>query len=132
MSTRSAWILLVVVLLVGAGAYYFLHRSGTPATQVSGIEALFTCDAGKTADATFYEGTSTPPTAPGGPPTPGGSVHLVLSDGRDMTLAQTISADGARYATADESFVFWNVGDTATITENGTSTFANCVDENNQ
>jgi membrane-bound inhibitor of C-type lysozyme len=51
------------------------------------------------------------------PPTPGGSVKLVLSDGREMTLKQTISADGARYANADESVVFWNVGNGATYTE---------------
>jgi membrane-bound inhibitor of C-type lysozyme len=30
-----------------------------------------------------------------------------------------MSGSGARYANADESFVFWNKGDTAFITEGG-------------
>src|SRR5581483_12293852 len=35
-------------------------------------------------------------------------------------------ASGARYANADESFIFWNKGTTAFITENGQTTYANC------
>jgi membrane-bound inhibitor of C-type lysozyme len=57
----------------------------------------------------------------------GSSVELTLSDGRRLTLPQARSADGARYANPDESFVFWNVGDTATIQENGTETYSGCV-----
>ena len=36
---------------------------------------------------------------------------------------------GARYANADESFVFWNKGDTAFVTEGAadTMTFKDCV-----
>jgi membrane-bound inhibitor of C-type lysozyme len=46
-----------------------------------------------------------------------------------MTLPQVISADGARYAKTDndESFVFWTRGNGAFITENGTTTYDNCV-----
>ncbi|MBV9159354.1 MAG: MliC family protein [Candidatus Kaiserbacteria bacterium] len=56
------------------------------------------------------------------------SVHIVLpDDGREMTLPQTISADGGRYANADESFVFWNKGNTAFVQENGTTTYDQCV-----
>ncbi|MDD5289821.1 MAG: DUF333 domain-containing protein [Patescibacteria group bacterium] len=54
-------------------------------------------------------------------------VDLVLSDGRSLQLPHAISASGARYANADESLVFWNKGDTAFLTENATTTFANCV-----
>lgn len=53
-------------------------------------------------------------------------VKLDLSDGRHMSLLQTISADGARYATQNESFVFWNKGDTAFVTEAGTTTYLGC------
>ncbi len=88
--------------------------------------AMFSCNGGRTIEAAFYNGSSTPPSAPGMPPTPGGKVTLQLSDGRTMTLPQTLSADGARYANADESIVFWNVGDTAFITENNVQTYANC------
>jgi membrane-bound inhibitor of C-type lysozyme len=48
-----------------------------------------------------------------------------------MELPQVISGSGARYANADESFVFWNKGDTAFITEgpddNDNMTYKDCV-----
>lgn len=64
--------------------------------------------------------------------TSGNSVQLILSDGRSMTLPQVISADGARYANADQSFVFWNVGNGATIYENNEATFSNCTASSTQ
>ncbi|HEU4677101.1 MAG TPA: MliC family protein [Candidatus Paceibacterota bacterium] len=75
--------------------------------------AHFSCDAGKTIDATFY-------------PADDLFVDLVLGDERNMSIPRAISASGARYAREDESFVFWNKGDTAFITENGTTTYENC------
>jgi membrane-bound inhibitor of C-type lysozyme len=77
------------------------------------ITAKFQCNLGKTIDAVFS----------------GSFVHLTLSDGRTMTLPQTISGSGARYANADESFVFWNKGNTAFITEGAdeTQTFSGCI-----
>lgn len=74
------------------------------------------------------EATATP-AAPGMPPTPGGSVAITLSDGRAMTLPQTISADGARYANADESFIFWSKGNGAFVMEGNATTYANCVQQ---
>ncbi len=71
----------------------------------------FDCDAGKAIEAAFSKS----------------SVQLALSDGRSMILPQTISGSGARYANPDESFVFWNKGNTAFITENGTNTYDGCV-----
>lgn len=41
-----------------------------------------------------------------------------------MTLEQAISADGARYATTDESIVFWNKGDSVSIIQNGKTVFS--------
>ncbi|HUD03973.1 MAG TPA: MliC family protein, partial [Candidatus Paceibacterota bacterium] len=61
----------------------------------------------------------------------GDKVTISLSDGRTMNLPQTISADGGRYANTDDSFVFWNKGNTAFITENGTTTFSNCITAQN-
>jgi membrane-bound inhibitor of C-type lysozyme len=81
------------------------------------MHAVFACDNGGSIDATFMQGETAASSDTNTPPTPGGSVKLVLSDGREMTLKQTISADGARYANADESVVFWNVGNGATYTE---------------
>ncbi len=94
--------------------------SGATATSPLGagmINATFTCTDGKSIGATFYPGNDT-------------HVDLVLSDGRTLSVPRARSADGARYANADESFVFWNVGDTATITEHGTTTFTGCMAAN--
>ena len=44
-----------------------------------------------------------------------------------MLLLQAISASGARYANTDESFVFWNKGNTAFIEENQKITFKDCI-----
>lgn len=54
-------------------------------------------------------------------------VRLALSDGRHINVPQVISASGARYANPDESFVFWNSGNTAFIGENGVTTYTGCV-----
>lgn len=55
------------------------------------------------------------------------SVQLELSDLRALTLPQTVSASGARYANANENFVFWNKGNTAFIQEDNTLTFTDCL-----
>ncbi len=73
-------------------------------------DALFICDDKKAIGANFHKK----------------GVILNLSDGRNLTLPQTISASGARYANSDESFVFWNKGDTAFIDEKGVRTYENC------
>ena len=58
-------------------------------------------------------------------------VDLVLSDGRSMSLPQTISGSGTRYANTDESFVFWSKGKTAFATEGDANdpTYADCAEE---
>ena len=81
------------------------------------ISALFTCGGGKTIQASFYNDSNS-------------FVDLTLSDGRTMRVPQAISASGARYATENESFVFWNKGNTAFIEENGTTTFMDCLTDN--
>jgi hypothetical protein len=89
----------------------------------------YTCNAGKVIIADFYQGESKPTGGPDMPPIPSGSVALKLGDGRSMTLPQTISADGERYANSDESFVFWGKGNTAFVTEGNpnNTTYKNCV-----
>ena len=75
----------------------------------------YVCDDDKSVEATYFPE----------------KVDLVLSDDRTMTVPQAMSGSGARYANADESFVFWNKGDDAFITEGDPDkpTFANCTDE---
>ena len=78
------------------------------------IQAFFACDAGKTVNAVFTNGTQS-------------SVKLTLSDGRELSVPQAVSGSGARYANSSESFVFWNKGNTAFIEENGKTTYNGCT-----
>jgi membrane-bound inhibitor of C-type lysozyme len=75
--------------------------------------AVFECKDGKSIDAKFYAD----------------RVDLTLSDGRSLSLPQTMSGSGIRYANSDETFVFWSKGDTAFITEGSDEkeTFSDCV-----
>ena len=75
--------------------------------------ATFKCQGGKSIEATFYAN----------------SVSLKLSDVRSLTVPQAMSASGARYANKDETFVFWNKGDTAFVTEgkDGKETYSGCA-----
>jgi membrane-bound inhibitor of C-type lysozyme len=83
-------------------------RAETPVAS-----ATFKCKDGKSVEATFYAD----------------SVDLKLSDGRSMKVPQAMSASGARYANKDETFVFWNKGDTAFVTEgkDEAMTYSDCV-----
>ncbi|MGH6826808.1 MliC family protein [Methyloceanibacter sp.] len=75
--------------------------------------ASFKCQGSKSIEAIFYAT----------------SVDLKLSDGRSLKVPQAMSASGARYANKDESFVFWNKGDTAFVTEgkDGKETYSGCA-----
>lgn len=112
MYVKTGIVAVVLVALLGGGLLAMLHLK--PAEQPVNT-ATFSCDQGKSITAAFYTS----------------RVSLVLSDGRKEELPQAISASGARYTNADESFVFWNKGNTAFITEGKTEpqtqTYANCV-----
>ena len=144
MNGRNTALVLVIIIIV-AGVFAWEYRdsawlaplfgsNNAPAAQQQVGKASYACDAGKTIVATYYQGAaSAAPVSSSTPPTPNGSVALVLSDGRSMTLPQTISGSGIRYANADESLVFWSKGNTAFITEgaNQPQTFSNCISTSN-
>jgi membrane-bound inhibitor of C-type lysozyme len=98
----------------GVALWLLLSLPGCSGATQDTVSASFTCDAGKTIQAVFTTGARP-------------AVSLVLSDGRQLTLPQALSASGARYATADESAVFWNKGRTAFIDEHGRQTYSGCV-----
>jgi len=107
---------IIFTLAIIAGFYMgkYVERNMYPVTvSVPKViaTAKYFCDNDKTISAIFRER----------------SVSLLLSDGRTITLPQAISASGARYANAEESFVFWNKGDTAFIQEEEFYTFENCA-----
>jgi membrane-bound inhibitor of C-type lysozyme len=96
-----------------------------PAAPVNTVR--YDCAQGRTLTAEYFAGPTR--TAPSGAPIPGGHVILTLGDGKKLTLPQTLSGSGIRYANSDESFVFWSKGDTAFVEEgaNRTVTYADCV-----
>ena len=121
--------LVLGLLIIVAGAVWGISRTYAPGTlsEMPIATGTYYCSAGKTVTAAYFTGKSTPAEV-GKPPVPGGHVALTLSDGRTFALLQTISADGGRYANADESVVFWNKGNGITFTENGAQTFTGCIE----
>ena len=128
MNTRTK-VTLLIVIIIGAILVLLGLRTSTPAAVPPAplATASYVCDGGKTITAVYYAGAAAPAPTPGQPPTPTGSVALTLSDGRALTLAQTISADGTRYANPTESFVFWSKGNGAFVTENNQQTYTGCI-----
>lgn len=124
----------IVIAVIGVALVVFVFVWKRPPVNQPSTTASYLCDGGKTMTATFYRGATPPPPVPGEPPVPTGSVALTLSDGRVMTLAQTISADGARYSNGNpsmqssESFVFWSRGNGALVLEdNQQKSYIGCV-----
>lgn len=113
-----------LIVLLAALLFFVEPRESTAPTREEGTDqqsvaipdtvSRFTCGLGKTLEAGFSDRL----------------VQLTLSDGRSYTLEQTVSASGARYATEDDSFVFWHKGATASLEEteeDGTRTHSECV-----
>lgn len=94
------------------------------------IEVTYQCDNNKLITALYSEGPILPAPEPGEPPLPTGSVGISLNGGPVVTLQQTISGSGVRYANTDESFVFWNKGNEALIMRNNTMDleYTNCLE----
>ena len=128
---------LLIIILICAGLLWFANKkenkifSTSPSPSLT-AQATYICNGNKTIEAAFYKG-ETKPVKPGEPPIPTGSVKIVLSDGRNFDLPQTISADGGRYANSDESFVFWSKGDSAIVLENSVEkNYVGCVVSNKE
>ena len=116
---RTTAVSILSPLLVAGSAW------AQPATLVSTVR--YDCAQGRTLTAEYFTGPSS--IAPSGAPIPGGHVVLTLADGKKLTLPQTLSGSGIRYANPDDTFVFWSKGDTAFVEEgaNRTVTYAECV-----
>lgn len=98
-----------------------------PSSGDSGTPVHYICNAGKTITAVFTR-SAVRAAEPGQSPLPPGSVNISLSDGRSFDLPQTVSADGGRYASGDESFVFWVKGNGALVLENNTEkSYTGCL-----
>ena len=134
MKKNAVVFIIVAIIIIGAAGWYFFNKekenpqieSGSPTLLA---QATYGCNEDKTIEASFYEDEQAQQIPePGQPPIPAGSVTLVLSDGRNYDLPQTISAYGSRYANSDESFVFWSKGQGALVLENNEEkSYQGCV-----
>lgn len=127
----KSFLLTLLGLLFVVAVVIFLNYPNQPATQypvVVTAESLYQCAQGHTMRAVFSKQGPVPAALPGQPPVSNASVALSLDGASEINLPQTISADGVRYANADESLVFWSKGAGATLQENGQSaTFQDCI-----
>jgi membrane-bound inhibitor of C-type lysozyme len=97
-----------------------------PTTPINTV--TFMCDGNKKIYAEFYDSKTVQTSSEEQPPIPGGSVKINLDANTEMTLNQTISADGGRYANKDETFIFWTKGNGVMILENNLeSSYKNCL-----
>ncbi len=76
------------------------------AARAANITAHYSCNDGSTLVATFVTAGDAP-----------GSVTLQLAGGKTLSLPQTMSADGGRYAAGKT--VFWSKGNGASFTHDG-------------
>lgn len=111
---KTIILLLVLIVIATVIVKFKPNNNKTGETPIATVN--YSCNLGKTITAAYYD---TPKVSPAeGLPALDGSVKVDLSDGRSFTLPRALSADGARYANADESFVFWSKGNGALVLEN--------------
>ncbi len=112
---KNAWVIagaVVTIVIIWA----IVHVSGSSRKLLG--SATYFCDGAKAIEASFYEGKTMETPAPGEMPQPTGTVDVSLDGSPIMSLHQTISADGVRYANGDESLVFWSKGTSVLVMRN--------------
>jgi len=117
-----------MIRTIACGAALAAVAAAASAQTPAPIQTVrYSCEQGKSLVADYFDGPAR--TAANGMPIPGGHVVLTLADGKRLTLPQTLSGSGIRYANADESFVFWSKGNTAFVEEGPqhTQTYLGCT-----
>lgn len=117
-TTTKSLVLVVLGVMLGLLVWRYLIV-GTSVAEPPLTQVTYVCNGGAVVTAAYYDGPALPPTGPDMPPTPGGRAEVSLDHAAPRALAQTLSADGARYATSDESLVVWNKGDGLIVLEHG-------------
>jgi membrane-bound inhibitor of C-type lysozyme len=97
--------LVIIIFMIGFYSGKFYESSKIP------MVTEYACSDKKTVGVQYYDE----------------KVHIGLSDGREYTLPQAVSASGARYANESGSLVFWNKGDGVFLQEGSLVTYSNCL-----
>lgn len=120
MTPRASLIFYSVVGVVFVLVAWRMLAPGTRAPSTTLVNAVYyVCEDGRTITAAYYQREVLPPVRYDAPPDPNGSVVLALSDGRTLTLSQTLSADGVRYSAENDPLIFWSKGNAALLFERG-------------
>lgn len=53
----------------------------------------------------------------------------VITEDGEYDLERVVTASGAKYASADQSFIFWTQGEDAFIQQNGNTTYEECTEK---
>ncbi len=130
------FLFLLILLIVGVWFFVIVPSLATPVVEVEVVNnepelinrVTYLCKDEQTIDVSLFETAATTTPMVGEATTLTGTAKVVLSDGRNLDLDQTISADGIRYANDNEDFVFWSKGNAALILENNVEkSYINCV-----
>lgn len=138
--------ILTIIVVVIVTATYFTYQfqnkinSAEPVVSVSTTtapaqepvliaSAVYICDTDLSINASYYDLPNAALPASDAMPVPTGYVTLTLPEARTLSLNQTISASGVRYANADESIVFFNKGTGIQFSETVVTPdkFTNCI-----
>jgi membrane-bound inhibitor of C-type lysozyme len=109
--------MIVVVIVIALGVFMVLMQRSADNTNNSNASSTivsYLCDNKKIIAAQFSSN----------------NVIMALSDGRSFVLPQTLSGSGIRYeegSGTSQDVVFVSEGDNAFLTENGSTTYNNCV-----
>lgn len=121
----------ILALLTIAIGFLLYKNQAVPEQTESPVvtgQATYQCLDGHTVEAVFMTQGAVPESMPGLPPSSNALVSLSLDNAPSILLPQAISADGSRYASADESLVFWSKGNGAMVLQDGKeTTYQNCI-----
>jgi membrane-bound inhibitor of C-type lysozyme len=99
------------LIFVLATLVFVLNSSRESLKDQSTNTVVFACAENKSIQSSFFED----------------SVSLSLGDGRIISLRHVVSGSGARYINSDESFIFWNKGESAFFEEKNVMTYKDCL-----
>jgi|AntRauTorckE6833_2_1112554.scaffolds.fasta_scaffold16314_3 membrane-bound inhibitor of C-type lysozyme len=116
-------IIVLAAVVIGGGAIL--------ATTGSNTEVDTDADATTTADVAAESNTAVFACADGAEVvadfSQDGEATVTLPSGEVKTVSKVRAASGAKYASADGAFTFWNKGDEVTIQQDGEATLEGCV-----
>lgn len=113
------WVILAIVILIG-GVYIIARSNKNPSTAPATTTTTTMVPQATVVNYYCTEGSIVASYTTN-------AATLTVSDGRTLTLAQTVSASGVRYQSSDESIVFVTKGNNGFLQENGNITFNDCV-----